>query len=149
MKLHKRIIDSLIILTGPAGTTILYVGGEAGNIDAEGVVRILFSALGLMVVAVLVSVLIHSHISQFRRVMWVSVICSEPLYVGLLVGFILILPEGRGRAESIMWLPIMVLFLIPFALPTAWSVSYGIGRIVSDIKRGRMVAARDNSGEDR
>jgi hypothetical protein len=48
-----------------------------------------------------------------------------------------------------MWLPIMVLFLIPFALPTAWSVSYGIGRIVSDIKRGRMVAARDNSGEDR
>lgn len=149
MKLHKRIIDSLVILAGPAVTTVLYVGGEAGNIDAGGVVRILFSALVLMIVAIPVSALIHSHVSQFRRAMLVSVLCSETLFVVLLVGFILFLPEGRGRAESIMWLPIMVLFLIPFALPTAWSVSYGIGRIVSDIKRGRMVAARDNSGEDR
>ena len=126
MKLHKRIIDSLIILTGPAGTTILYVGGEAGNIDAEGVVRILFSALGLMVVAVLVSVLIHSHISQFRRAMWVSVISTIIIRLPLAYWFASLSRSAQwpaGNPDSLYWS--LLIAWVSGAAVTAWLYSRG------------------------
>lgn len=137
MKAQKILINALILLAGPAVTAMLYVQGEAGNLDASGVMQILVFASILTIVATTVSAVTHCRVSRFGRAMLVSVILSEILFVVLLVGYILFMPEGRGRAESLMWLPIMLMFMIPWALPTALSVSYGTGRIVRDMKRGR------------
>jgi len=70
--------------------------------------------------------------------MFASVVASEMLYIVLLISTIFLAQDERFRAEALMWLPVMITFMVPFTLPMALSVSYGTGRILRDIKRGRM-----------
>ena len=146
MKAEKLLNNVIIILTGPAITVMLYVRGEAGNLDAAGVGQILIFASVLTIVGSVFGVLAHLRIRQFWHATLVSVILSEVSFVVLLVGFVWFMPEGANRADFLMWLPIMLVFMIYCALPTALSVSCGMGRIIRDIegaKRTQPVAPRD------
>jgi len=73
----------------------------------------------------------------------ISVLISEVLYVLLLLAYICCMSTGRGRAESFMWLPIMIPFLVLFGLPTAFSVSYGTGMIVMGFGEGTSNRSED------
>ncbi len=125
----KLLVNLLIAVAGPIATVYLYAGVEAGKLES-----LIFNVLILSVVTVVVSAAAQRLLKRPLLAACVSIPSSEILYVLLLTAYIYCMPQGVERSESLMWLPIAILFLIPFAFPTAISVSYGTARIVRDLE---------------
>jgi hypothetical protein len=132
MRITRLVTGLLLIVVGPAVTVYLY---RAVNVSAG-----LFS---LIVVAAMMSgitagVSTAAHLMRKGRApaTAASVLVSEVLYVLLLLTYIFCMSASRGRAESVMWLPVLIPFLIVLGLPTALSVSCGTGMIVMNFADG-------------
>lgn len=142
MKIETLLIGLPIIAAGPIVTVVL-VGRLNGNMSVSGAVVV--SVLIASGVAAVVSTAAHLVFKDTMPATFVSVFVSELTYVLFVLAYIFYMPEGRERAESFMWLPIVIPVLIVVSFPTALSVSYGTGMIVRDVgesknKRSRTLA---------
>jgi hypothetical protein len=120
-----------IIVAGPIVTAFLLIGGKGdGKVSATLVIIVLI----LSAVPAVVSTVAHLIFKNLLLGTVVSVFISELLYVLLQLAYCFCTPKS---AEAFMWLPIMLLFLIPYAFPTALSVSWGTGIIVLGFGEGK------------
>ena len=138
--MKTRMLASLpIIAAGPIATVCLYETVEVSATACSLIIGVLI----VSAVTAVVSTVAHLILKRPLLATVVSVPISEIICVLLLLAYIFCMSEGRGRAESFMWLPIIILFLIPFAFPTALSVSYGTGMIVRDFGERKSNRSRD------
>lgn len=143
MKTTRTLTSLLIIAVGPFATIYLCAAVNTGSKNESEMFSLIVSVLILSAVTATVSTAAHSVLKHPLLATAVSVLISEILYVVLLFTYIYCMSEGLERSESLVWLPIMILFLIPFGFPTALSVSYGAGRIVRDFREGVNNGSRD------
>jgi hypothetical protein len=130
MKITTLLASLLIIVAGPAVTVCLFT---TVNVSA-GVFPLIVGVLTMSGVTAGVSTAAHRMLKDPVPATAISVAISEMFCVLLLLAYIFCLCEGRERAESIMWLPVMIPFLLVFGFPTAFSVSYGTGMIVMNFR---------------
>ncbi len=141
VKKKKLLINLLIIAVGPAMTVVQYAKGKSG--DTSGILFLVLGTSILAAVTAAVSILTHFRVKRFWVATGVSTIASEVLYVLIVVvAFAYFMPDGCTWAESIGWLLIAIMSLIPGAFPTALFVSYGVGRIIGDNQAGRGIRVR-------
>ena len=125
--------NSVVIVLGPIITFFLYFANERPS-DISDILPILKILLLMSIITLLFSIITHVLIENFKKGMIVSIIISELTYIVSLITFFWLDPINQ--AENIMWLPVAIVFLIPFSLPMAFSISYGCGKIIRDIKNG-------------
>ena len=132
MKTTTLLISLPVIAAGPIVTVylLLVAKGDGAGVSLAMIVGVLI----MSAVAAAVSTVTHLIMKGELFATVVSVPISEILYVLLMWAYIYCMPEGRERAESFMWLPIVISLLFIYAFPTACSVSYGTGMIVRGLR---------------
>jgi hypothetical protein len=131
----RILIGLLLIAAGPVVTVFLFVMGKGGSMDGAGIFPLIVSVFLMSAVTAAVSTTAHLALEDPVLATVVSASISEILYILLLLAYVFCMSEGRGRAESFMWLPVMTGFLLLFGFPTALSVSCGTGMIARDLSR--------------
>ena len=127
----RMLISCLIIVAGPMVTSFLLLSGKGDGTGISPV--IIVSVLIATAITAASSTAAHLLLKQPLLATTISILVSEILYVVFVVAYTYCMSDGLQRSESIMWLPIIILFIIPFGFPTAFSVSYGTGRILRDL----------------
>ena len=124
--LLKILLNILIILGGPIVTVFLYLASKA-EIKNWRVVLTMVFVFSIITVAVAIKVYRSKEASR-RIIVGKSVIVSMTLYTVLSSVFLFLYdPSGAG------WLIVIIPFIIIFSSPMAFSISYGVVRILSDI----------------
>lgn len=131
MHTGKLAISSVLILIGPFVTLYLVVSGKGESAQGQQVVHFVLWVSLMSIVTAAISALMHRHMRMLVALP-LSVIVSEVAYVLLALLITWLMPSGRQRAESLMWLPLAAFFLVYFGFPTAVSVSWGTGILVRD-----------------
>jgi hypothetical protein len=103
------------------------------DIPWAGVVQMLTVSYILGIVTLLISLFCHTLFKDFKKSMIISILISEAVYLttSLIYGLVI---DVDHRADFIMWLPVMIIFMIPFTLPMPLAISYGTGFIISKMK---------------
>jgi hypothetical protein len=114
------LLNILIIPAGPLVTAYMVIAGKGFKIKGE---MFLYAGIATAI-AVIVSIAIHAlYKKDLKKAIISAVIVSEIIYA------LLAIADAMKNPRSMMWLPVALLFLPLFTLPTAISVSFGIGRI--------------------
>ncbi len=126
MKDHKKIYTNIIIvLLGPAFSLCAIMAGKNFKFNSS---HLIIVGVGTTI-ALVVSCIVHSSIrNNLKKANIVSVITSEFIY------FMFVIVSSLAPEER-MWLPVILLFLPIFSLPTAISVSIGVGGIMKRVKK--------------
>lgn len=128
----------LLILLAPLAPVFIYYVNER-DIPLSGIIQMTSISYVLGLITVLLSLLCHAFIKNYRKGMIISISISELLYLTVLLVYMLVIDE-KNKAENIMWLPVMIFFVIPFTLPMPLAISYGTGFIISKVQKRNMQA---------
>lgn len=132
----------LLIVLGPLITLILYIGGEGGKISQDNLAMLMRNIMLCATVTIIVSIIVHYLIKNFKKGMIISVILSEIIFVPLIIIFLLI-SNVTNRPKTEMWMPVIMIFLIINTLPMALLISYGTGKIMGGKKENNNKVAPD------
>lgn len=124
------LLNILIILLGPLVTVYIVIAGKGFKIKSE-----MFLYVGVATaIAVIGSAIIQSVFKKgSNKSFIISVVVSELIYA------LLMIIDAIHNPKSMMWLPVALLFLPLYTLPTAISASFGIGRIFEMNRQGRCI----------
>ena len=132
--MSKALLSNIVImLAGPALTIYWYMSSN-GNITTSAVLYMLLFAVVLVFITTIVAFIVHNKAkTSFAKKVLISIIVSECCY--LIITSLIILIFEKHDPESRIWLPVILLILVPYTLPAAISVSYGFGKIVELLKK--------------
>ena len=122
----KILLNILIILGGPIVTVFLFLASKGGIKNWWVLLTMVFV---FSIITSVVAIKVYRSKKASRRIIvGKSVIVSMTLYT-MLSSFFLFLydPSGAG------WLIVIIPFIIIFTSPMAFSISYGVVRILTDI----------------
>jgi small-conductance mechanosensitive channel len=129
--MNKKMKNMIIFISGPLATLFLfYIAGGNGN-EKFGIYLIVIPILIGIVISVVVVVILQKVFKKLSHKIILSVVLSELCYIIILLLSIWI-GNQKGRTESLMWLPIMVVLLLLSTLPMAISVSYGTTKFIEE-----------------
>tara|TARA_Y100000310_G_C20035423_1_gene513668 strand:- start:94 stop:462 length:369 start_codon:yes stop_codon:yes gene_type:complete len=118
MKLLKYII---IIILGPIITTFFYFSGDS---EQKLDYRWLILTAVLLFVPIIPSIIAFNKYKKFKKGFKFSIFFTWAAYLLLIIVYSLIDPE------VLMWSIVIIIFGIPYTLPSVLSVCYGIGKII-------------------
>lgn len=127
-----RLVKGLIIVfAGPLVTLLLFTALQipADKIDYS---HIRWAIIGLASFTLLISALGHIFVKKFQNGLILTVTASEIVYLFTFAFYAL--SDPLNWQENLMWLPIMMLSVIALSLPMAFSISYGCGKIIREIR---------------
>ncbi|MFW6146492.1 MAG: hypothetical protein ACOC7R_04075 [Planctomycetota bacterium] len=115
------------MILGAFGTYTLYC--ETGDLRCYGVIPVVLLALAASTLVTVAAFCLARHAAA--RVA-LAFALSYWAYILLIFGAALV---GGDLAETLMWLPIMILFGIPFMFPLTAGVVVGVGLFVNARRR--------------
>ncbi len=128
--LARTLINILIILSGPIVTVGVYLGSRR---EMTGWPVILIMVLVFsMITSVVTQKIYHSKKSAEGIIVGKSIAISMVIYV-ILASLIVFIYEPSDAG----WLIVMIPFMIVFTSPMAFSVSFGVTRILTDLQSDR------------
>ena len=125
MNLLKTI---LVGLAGPVFTFVVYASGEGWNINF---VELFIPICICVAVSIAIAFVTQHAIDNFKRSIIISTIICDFIYVFFLI-CTAIFADPENSAEVTMWLPVMIIFMIPYCLPMAFTISYATIKISRD-----------------
>lgn len=123
-------IISVIILIGPLLTFYLALSGSA-HVNPQQIADLVPLVILMTLITAAISALMHRYLAMFVALP-LSVLVAEIAFIMLAGFFAWWMPNGRDRAEAMAWLPVLMFFVAFFGIPTAVSVSLGIGILVRE-----------------
>ena len=129
----KNVLQYLvIILVGPIATFFTILSGKGFKMKMS---YLFVVGLGAAI-AVVVNLAVNSAIKMnLKRAVTISIIITEVIYLLILI------VGSLNSPEDLMWLPVALIFLPIFSLPTALSVSYGISKLIKDTEEQNAIAS--------
>lgn len=118
MKIAKKILAIIIPFFGMFATYVLYSLNESGNLRTFGLIIVI--GIGA-ICSVSIALFFHKKWGNSEKSFWYSIIYS---YLSFICLYLLggIFTDGLTYlAEALMWLPIMIIFMVPFASPVIFT----------------------------
>jgi uncharacterized protein YacL len=126
----------LIGFTGPILTFLLYIVSENGLKGLSHLAYLTMLICVGIIITLSIALVVQKYLKRTLTIVVVSSIIAEIIFALMAYFSAFTIVGENDRAEYVMWLPIMIMFMIPFSLPTAITVSFSSVKII-EIRKTR------------